>query len=78
MKDLQIIVMELAGQVLGPDLHAGVAGMLEPLRECEKERSRHKLADYTLGIQEVGGTAHGVSSRLHQRTNQRTFISRAA
>lgn len=70
--------MELAEDVLSPDLRPGVAGMLEPMRECEKERSRYKLTDYTLRIQEVGGATHGVSPRLHQWTNQRTFIGRAA
>lgn len=70
-QDLQIVVVE----ALGPDLYAGTP---EPVREREKERSRHKPADYTLRVQEVSGSAHAVSPRLHQRTNQRTFISRAA
>lgn len=75
MEDLQIIIMELAEDMLRPGLRAG---MLEPMREREQERSRYKLTEYTLHVQEVGGAVHGVRPRLHQWTNQRTFIGRAA
>lgn len=75
MKDLQIVLVELQHRL---DLRADIAGILEPVREREQERFRHKLADYTLYIQEVGGATHGVRLGLHQWTNQRSFIKRAA